>query len=199
MYHPKQSIMKEFLKVILILASLLPLVVNAQMVKTTVEVDEFDNSKTFTTERWSRFAQDEARGTLSAMLLLVDEGVISLGVFYTKDLGCLSQNRSTLEVKLANGEVVEFTQFSRTDCSNSPSAFFIPVGADELKSLSVEEVKTLVAERYAAMKEHDWSIIRLRGTNYYTDLKPLQSRTVERPEQFFRLHLTSIEEAVANQ
>ena len=197
MYHPKQKVMKDLFKIVMIVACLAPVIANAQMVNTTFKVDEFDGKKSYNTERWVRFAQDQTRATLSAFLLLADDGIISLVVYYTSDLGCLSEGRSTIQVKLANDEVVEFTQFSRTDCSNSPSAFFLPLVSDEYEGLTVDELKVLAAERYAMLKEHDWVMIRLRGTEYYTDLKPLKSRNIEYPERFFRAHLASIEKAVA--
>ena len=51
MYHPKQKVMKDLFKIVMIVACLAPVIANEQMVYTTIKVNEFDGKKTYNTER----------------------------------------------------------------------------------------------------------------------------------------------------
>lgn len=162
-------------------------------VTATVEVDNFDGSKKITTERWTGFGENNLRNTISASMLSLNDGIIGLHLSYRGDLGCFSERRSKLLVKLTNDEIIEFTQITRTDCSNTPSAIFWPLTSDELK-LTVEEIEDIVKDNLELLKNHDWETIRLHGSRYYTDINPKSSRRISNPEQFFRQHISAIQE-----
>ena len=156
-------------------------------VEATVEVDEFDKSKKISTESWSKFGKNELARTISGSLTRVDDLTV-FSISYSGDLGCMSKYSTTMKVKLTNGEIVEFSQISDTDCGDYPTARFIPLKKEQLKD---PNLKNLMANNLDLLKQYDWETIRINGSKYYTDFIPNPSRRIEKPEQFFRLHLLS--------
>ena len=106
------------------------------------------------------------------------------------DLGCMSQQRSTMKVKLSNDEIIEFVQASKTDCGSFIYANFIPITKADLKN---KDYLKLMKDNVETLKEFDWVSIRIQGTEYYTDILPRKSKKMEKPEQFFRQHFTAID------
>ncbi len=176
----------------------------AQQIQTdvvaTVNVDDFTGNMTITTETWRNIAVDQTRNRLSASLASVREGIFAIRLRYSGDLGCLSQNRSTLLVRLENDEIIEFTQVSRTDCSSrgGQSGIFWPITSNELKGVSeIEELIAISEERIDILYSYDWVSMRLRGSRYRTDLEVNPTRQIPHPEQFFRHHIQAIRNAYA--
>lgn len=166
---------------------------NNTNVKATVKVDEFTKTKTIQTERWSRFGQNELGNILNANLICISDGVIAISIIFTGDLGCLSENRSRLLVKLANDEIVEFTQITQTDCSKTPTATFIPLSSDQLKTVNnQDEILAIIEENIELLMKFNWVTIRLHGSRFYTDINPNPTRQVSNPEQFFIQHIKAI-------
>jgi hypothetical protein len=158
-------------------------------VKATVTVDEFTNKKSVQTEIWHRFGQDKLKNTISGYLRKIDNLTVFL-ISYSGDVGCLSKHSSTLKVKLSNGDIIEFSQISDTDCGKSPSANFIPLTKDQLNTPSYNDI---LIENIELLKKYDWETIRLQGSKYYTDIMPFTTRGVDKPEQFFRQHIIASE------
>ncbi|EDM43996.1 hypothetical protein SCB49_10412 [unidentified eubacterium SCB49] len=156
-------------------------------VKATVKVDEFNNSKKILTELWTRFGETKTNKTISGYLIRVDDLTV-FSIAYSGDLGCLSEYNSTMKVKLTNGEIIEFAQISDTDCGDYPTARFIPVTRDQMKNPTFKEIMN---ENLSLLKDYDWVTIRINGSEYYTDITPKVSRKMDKPEQFFRQHITS--------
>jgi len=156
-------------------------------VKATVEIDEFSKSKKTRTESWSKFGKNKLGRTISGSLIRVDD-ITVFTISYYGDLGCLSEYNSTMKVKLTNGEIIEFSQISDTDCGDYPTARFIPIKKEQTKD---PNFKDLLADNLEILKQFDWETIRIQGTEYYTDIIPNVSRKIEKPEQFFRQHLIS--------
>ena len=154
-------------------------------VEATVEVDEFENSKKITTENWSKIGKDKAGNTISGNLLRVDKLTV-FTISYTGDSGCFSENRTTMKVKLTNGEIIEFVQLSDTECGDYPTVRFIPLTIDQMKD---PDLYSILADNLDVLRQYDWETIRINGTEYYTDIRPNPSQRVEKPEQFFRQHL----------
>ncbi len=154
-------------------------------VEATVEVDEFDKSKKIRTESWSKFGKNKLGRTISGSLIRVDDLTV-FSISYSGDLGCMSEYSTTMKVKLTNGEIVEFSQISDTDCGDYPTARFIPLKKEQLKD---PNLKNLMADNLDLLKQYDWETIRINGSEYYTDIIPNPSRRMEKPEQFFRQHL----------
>lgn len=157
-------------------------------VNTTVKVDEFDNKKTVTSDMWNRFAEDKLKKYINASIIKIDDGIAIL-LSYSGDLGCLSNYTSTIKIKLTNGEIVECAQISDTDCGDFPSANFHPLTKEQMDDPAYTEI---VSENIKLLESHDWEMIRLSGSDYYTDLYPRASSKIPNPEQFFRQHLISV-------
>ena len=156
----------------------------------TVSVDDFSNKKSYKTAQWSSFGISETRTKMSGYATFYNEGIYAINLIIPTDLGCMSENRSTLKVKLSNGEVVDFIQVSDTDCGSNIFASFIPVSRAVLDSGKLLEP---IKESVKTLKEFDWVTIRVEGTKYYLDFVPRVSRRMPNPEQFFRQHLISID------
>ncbi len=156
-------------------------------VKATVKVDEFSKSKKITTERWSRFGVNNVSKTISGYLFRVDDLTV-FSITYSGDLGCLSEHSTTMMVKLTNGEIIEFSQISDTECGENETARFIPLTRDQMKT---EGLQSILQENLEQLKQYDWETIRINGSEYYTDISPKKTSKVPNPEQFFRQHLIS--------
>ncbi|MAO09730.1 MAG: hypothetical protein CMC07_02260 [Flavobacteriaceae bacterium] len=156
-------------------------------VEATVEIDEFSKSKKIRTETWTKFGKNKLGRTINGSLARVDDLTV-FTISYSGDLGCLSEYSSTMKVKLTNGEIIEFSQISDSDCGDYPSARFIPLKKEQLKDPNYID---LLEDNLDILKQFDWETIRLQGTEYYTDIIPNVSRKMEKPEQFFRQHLIS--------
>lgn len=157
--------------------------------KANVKVDDFSGDKSISTEIWSSFGVNSTKARLSGNASYYKDGIYSISLTISSNLGCMSQQRSTLKVKLSNGEVVEFIQVSKTDCGSTVVASFIPIMESEIKN---ENLKLLIEENVELLKEYDWVSMRIQGTEYYTDITPRKTKKIEKPEQFFRQHLTAI-------
>lgn len=162
-------------------------------VKTSVKEDKFEGTNTVVTEMWQNFGIATTGHRLSGMIHKNDQtDVIFLSIFFTGDLGCLVQQRSTLSVKLSNDEIIEFTQLSKTDCSRTPTAVFVPLKESDL-NLPAENYKQIVNDNIEQLKKYEWTIIRLSGGDYHTNIEPASNRRISNPEQFFIKHLEAIE------
>lgn len=160
-------------------------------VKATVKVDEFKNSKTILTEKWRNFAIDKVGNFISGSLLQTPE-LLGLSITYSGDLGCLSEYSGKMEVKLANGDIVEFFQISDTDCSSSfQTASFIPTSREDMKKTNFKQIHD---DNIELLKQYDWALIRLYGSKYNTTLTPNTTKNILKPEQFFRQHIIAAEQ-----
>ncbi|MCB0448009.1 MAG: hypothetical protein KDD03_10960, partial [Gelidibacter sp.] len=81
-----------------------------------VVVDEFTNKKTVSTESWTSFGVSSSKAKLSGSASYYNDGIYGITLTLSADLGCMSQQRSTMKVKLSNDEIIEFVQASKTDC-----------------------------------------------------------------------------------
>mgnify|MGYP000844137951 FL=1 len=159
-------------------------------VKTTVKVDEFTNKKTVSSESWTSFGISSSKAKLSGSASFYNNGIYGVTLTLSADLGCMSQQRSTMKVKLSNDEIIEFVQASKTDCGSFIYANFIPITKADLKN---KDYLKLMKDNVETLKEFDWVSIRIQGTEYYTDILPRKSKKMEKPEQFFRQHFTAID------
>tara|TARA_B100001146_G_scaffold223236_1_gene237422 strand:- start:89 stop:742 length:654 start_codon:yes stop_codon:yes gene_type:complete len=168
-------------------------IINTQLlesnVEATVEIDDFSNKKSIRTENWVSFALSSTKSRLSGYASYYNDGIFSVTLTLGSDLGCMSQQRSTLKVKLSNEEIIEFIQVSKTDCGNTVVASFAPITQPDLKN---ENYKDLIRQNVETLIENDWVTMRMQGTEYYTDITPRETRKVPKPEQFFRQHFLAI-------
>src|SRR5690554_1352168 len=105
-YTKKQGNMK---KVILILA-LMATSIGVAQVKVTTETDDFSGKQSISTDMWAGFGITGVGKQVSASMSHVVGGFTSIMILVTADLGCFSELRSKIEVKLSNGEILEFVQ-----------------------------------------------------------------------------------------
>lgn len=156
-------------------------------VEVVTEVDEFEKTKKTTSEPWTQFGENTNNNRISGRLFRVDDITLFIISYSSGNLGCLSEYDSTMKVKLTNGDIVEFSQLSTTDCGDNPSARFIPIARENLENPKYIE---LLNENIELLKKYDWVSIRLTGSEKYTDLTPNTSRIGEKnAEQFFRQHI----------
>lgn len=159
-------------------------------VKTNVKVDEFTKDKTVNTESWINIGKSSTGSKLSGSMSFYKNKIYGVNIKLASDLGCMSEQSSTMKVKLSNDEIIEFIQVSNTDCGSYINATFIPIAKVDLKN---EEYLELMKENVEILKQFDWVSIRIQGTEYYTDIMPRKSKKIEKPEQFFRQHFTAIQ------
>jgi len=159
-------------------------------VKAIVEVDEFTNKKTVSSESWRNFGTSTTKTKLSGSTSFYSNGIYGVTLTLSANLGCMSQQRSTMKVKLSNDEVIEFVQLSKTDCGSYINAIFIPIAKADFKN---KNYLKLMKENVETLKEFDWVSMRIQGTEYYTDILPRKSKKMKKPEQFFRQHFTAID------
>ncbi|PHS65861.1 MAG: hypothetical protein COB12_06450 [Flavobacterium sp.] len=158
-------------------------------VEATVTIDDFSNKKSINTKNWTSFGISTTKTKLTGFATYYNDGVYAVKLTLASDLGCMSNQRSTLKVKLSNDEVIEFIQVSKTDCSNSVFATFAPITEADLKN---ENYMDLIKENVDILKQYDWVTIRIQGSEYYIDITPRITKKTPNPEQFFRQHFTSI-------
>ncbi len=159
-------------------------------VKTKVKVDQFDNSKTITTDSWLEFAADKGNYTVNASMGKFEDYTY-LKLAYSGDLGCLSQHSSMLKVKLSSGDIVEWLQISNTICGQTAYANFVPVTQQDMKKQK-EDFDEIISHNLGLLEAYDWETIRIIGSDHYTDVFPSTTKKLNNPEQFFRQHLAAI-------
>lgn len=158
-------------------------------VNATLKVDKFDNSKSASSDVWVSFGKDASGRIINGNMTRLDNGLIIVNIFYTGDLGCMSQYSSKMKVKLVNGDIIEFLQASSTDCGSSGTSF-IPLNTDEVALPNYGG--DLSEQKMATMLTSPWEIIRIEGTEHTADLTPNRTREVQYPEQFFSQHLLAV-------
>jgi len=178
-------------KVILILA-LMATSIGVAQVKTTTETDDFSGKQSITTDMWTGFGVTGVGKQVSASMSHTVGGFTSIMVLVTADLGCFSELRSKIEVKLSNGEILEFVQMSKTTCKSTNALLFLLASKEDVDSGSMQVVEQAIESNIEKLLNNDWEVIRLTGTRRYTDIKPKQSRRVDAPQEFFKQHLQAI-------
>ena len=178
-------------KVILILA-LMATSMGAAQGKVTTETDDFTGKQRITPDMWTGVGLTGVGKQVSAGMGHVVEGFTSVMILVTADLGCFSELRSKIEVKLSSGEVLEFVQMSKTTCKSTNALFFLLASKEDLDSGSIQVVEQAIESNIEKLLANDWEMIRLTGTRRYTDIKPKQSRKIDAPQEFFKQHLQAI-------
>ncbi len=80
-------------------------------------------------------------------------------MYNSDNLGCFSEYKTKMLVKLTNGELVEFSQISDMDCGDIPNGSFFPVSRDEMKDESSYQL--ILDENLEMLKNYNWVTIRL--------------------------------------
>ena len=163
-------------------------------VRADLVIDPLDGSKKAESEIWTGFGKG-GTGQLSAQAWAT-ESVIGIRITYTDGIGCLSKYSSSMKVKLSNDEVIDMSMLSDTDCGDYPTGIFIPISKDELSSPNWEEI---ITNNTKSLRDNKWVLIRLTGSEYYSDITPFKTKKIVNPEQFFTQHITAVEKAMNSQ
>lgn len=102
------------------------------------------------------------------------------------DLGCLSENRSKALLKFQDGKVREFTYRGKTDCGEDVSFLMLLITDELIKG--AKEVGPVQAETIGILKANALDQIRLRGTEFYTDIE-----LSEEGKNYFTSYLSCID------
>ena len=159
-----------------------------------VEAERVEDAMTgdvrITTPVWRQFGKSEIGGILSGNLMYAMD-MLLWEISINTDLGCLSEYSSKILVKPMDDSIVEFSQISDTDCSDYATARFVALTRDETKGNDLELVKSLNADRMDQLLGHEWKMIRIHGSEYYSDYFPSDKRH-EAPSQFFMQHISAL-------
>ena len=145
--------------------------------------------KTIVTKSWDKIGNSNLKRKLTASMKYYNEGIYGLSVFFPVDLGCMSSHSSKLQVKLVNGDVVEFSYVSKTDCGDYVTGTFVPLTDEEIRMPNAKETLKSNIDKLAT---YDWESIRITGSEYYSTIKPNKTKKITNPEQFFRNHILAI-------
>ena len=102
-------------------------------VEATIIEDEFTGKKVIETNLWDRFTTSTNGTYLSAWFQVDQDGAVQLRVRWNKNLGCFItavspfEYENTLEVKLNNGNIVEFVYIDKNFCSEYEAVAFAPL------------------------------------------------------------------------
>ena len=184
--------MKNKMKKVILILALMATSIGVAQVKTTTETDDFSGKQRITTDMWTGFGLTGIGKEASASIHHTVGGFTSIMILVTADLGCFSELRSKIEVKLSNGEILEFVQMSKTTCKSTNALFFLLASKEDVDSGSMKVVEQAIESNIEKLLNNDWEMIRLTGTRAYTDIKPKQSRRINAPEEFFKQHLQAI-------
>lgn len=156
--------------------------------KTSVTVDEMEGTKTIRTEN----VPFKSSGTRIEMGMSYAKGIYAIAVdFYERGSGkgCFSQYEGIMKVKLKNGAVLDFKQFSDTDCGDYGVVLYLPISPE---NTSDPKYQDLIDENINKLYSNDWELIRIYKTEYYIELKPESFRKNKNPQTFFKDAISSI-------
>ena len=159
-------------------------------VKVSTTTDAMSGSVRHVTETWRYIGKNEVNGKLSAEMYCID-GLWAVGILITSDLGCLSEYSGKMQVKLEDDTIIEMAQISNTECDDIATAKYIVVDRDMTKSDSEALLNAEVSANIQKLSTMNWKLIRVHGTDYWSDFFP-NSSSVENPEQFFMQHIGAV-------
>lgn len=87
------------------------------------------------------------------------------------DLGCMSKHDGKAIILFEDGETLELTQVSETDCGDIVNATYLITPREVLKADNIEEFINSQNKSLAILAEKKVSKIRLEGSKYYKDLE----------------------------
>jgi hypothetical protein len=154
-----------------------------------VNTDDFTGVQRITTGNWGNFgkAKHDSSLKISGNLVKAD-GIIAFDIFYQEDLGCIEDGISTMNVKLINGEIINFINISN-DCKSSQTFRFLPMKREDFND---ENFKKIIEVNLAKLQKSDWEVIRITGAEFYVDIIPNKTPVIKEPEQFFRQHINAV-------
>lgn len=103
------------------------------------------------------------------------------------DLGCIKQNKSKVIIKFQDGQVYEFCHIDEDVCDGN-LRFFSMVVPGDVSQLKNSEIQLLQDEMVQRLKETPIEALRIRGTEFYTDVQ-----LTKVGKTFFVTHMSCLE------
>ena len=159
-------------KVAILILALVSMSVSGQVSIGIDKVDDFTGKRTISTNPERAFNYNNSNFYHCSVAISHVDSMDYLYLILNVDLGCLSQNRSTAQFLLENGEIVEFTQVGKTDCSDSPYASFAAIDQSNVDGkLSI--LYPTILENWATLLSSPIVKLRVTGTDNYVDFVPI--------------------------
>lgn len=155
-------------------------------VKVTISQD--NGQRTISTINWFNFGIDKEKMALSGSMQK-DGSNYLISISFGGGVGCLNKDQSSLKIILKDGKIVDCVQLSETDCSESPSAQYILLSAEQVGQPSANDT---MQENIKKLVSSDWQSIRIYGSTFFSDLKPKKTKENPKPAQFFRQHISGL-------
>lgn len=134
----------------------------------TREVDDFSGQVKLRTKR-IEIGRAKTKDRFHASLARNGDYNFFMIKSITADLGCMVSMKSSVQLKMADGEILEFIHIGDTDCSDgAPFRAFLVEG--ELEGLKDSELMQLQEETIRKLKSKPVNLIRVKGSEYYADI-----------------------------
>ena len=158
-------------------------------VVTSTSIDETTNKKTIRTEEWRYMAVDSKKMSITGSMYKAND-IYILSLIYSGDLGCLAKDESSLRIKLSNGYIIECVQISKNDCGRIQRGNFALVSKAQAE---LPDYMVIMENNLKLLATHDWEMMRLQGTKYFSDLYPNSYKSIKFPKQFFKQHISALD------
>ena len=157
-------------------------------VEVTITVDEFSDEKKICTKNtyFSNNDKNYSKSSLYGSICIEKDLIIFEMMCLKTDLGCMIQNKSMMQVKLTNGEIIDFIQISPTSCKDSHTISFYALSKDNL--LEPIFMKPDIDYNLSLLKTYNWEVIRITGSEYYINFTATFDNGL-----FFKQHLLALE------
>ncbi|QSE97626.1 hypothetical protein [Fulvivirga lutea] len=153
----------------------------------TTKVDPFTGKKSSVTKTWMNIGEFD-RGNFFGNTSCVDS-VYAFNLGFTSYIGCLEKFKSTVQIQLANKDVIELLQVSPSNCSSFATATFLPIRKESIKS---DEIKDYQYDQLNKLANTTWTLIRVNTETQEVLIKPVKSDK-HQGHSFFMEHLRALE------
>lgn len=174
--------------------------------KVTKVVDDFTNQESLITEKWRRWATNNGRSGIGMFqsylngnakaIDLMGVQLIVFRIYFSGDLGCLSDRSSEMMIKLDDGQVITLYHLGETDCdSDGQSGYYSPIRLKSIEQAeSLEDIQYDIDEIINALSKSKVVKIRLTGSQGYTEQVPPPKYMKGRANSFFIEHIAAIKQ-----
>jgi hypothetical protein len=98
--------------------------------------------------------------------------------------GCYSEYEGKMEIKLTDGEIIELTQFSDTECGDVGYVGYVALTREQTK-MSKDIASEIMEENMDKLCSQPWTLMRIHKTEFYHDYPPVSYRKLREPEKLF--------------
>lgn len=151
------------------------------------KIDPFTGQKSAVTKTWMGIGKFD-QGNLFGNVSVVDS-IYAFNLGFTNFIGCLEKFKSTLQIKLSDGRIVELIQVSPSNCSSFPTATFIPIKKDENQS---DEIKNYQYDQLNWLSNTEWVLIKMNSDTQEVLISPNKNEKIP-GQTFFIKHLEALD------